>query len=664
MACKIKELPTEIDLQIWSHLSLTELSMLSQCDKTINKLLNFYLLHTAIMFWGCSQRDRLLIRKALSYGADASIIEVDEADPSASTNFGLPLRDHPTKRLTRVSTLALVAESGDEVTFQFLLDHGARVDPCILSDSRWPSMSKFLLAPHRMQLLYQCIKNGLIDEMANPKESIDRLLIEPVGSSADLDESDWWAKGAIPRLSLLQNTDGRDKSAVVASVLLESISVARFLASFVPSWRNHPIEFLLRAYYGYDWLRLMLFVPPVIPKLTRTTTEWLVLIAAHQMASSGSTKMIDVLLEAQIDISKDTTEIGFPFGRRTIDALTEEWLIDPKWLTGVDAVYVYVLSVDCTKPTQPGALSASQGLEYLFQKGASLGKTLFWGPEGLSIGCIRPLYWYAWRKWDCERGLLHDEAFSMLKILLRKGAVKAMLKDCLTVCKCTRSPTQSALTLSQRQVILARWAVLLDIMTIEYSIHPHYTPGLSRMLSHLLRSIVKEALDLDLDSPEINTPHLLVARLNRGIINIRHALTIRKLIEKGANLRCTAVWGGKPESILEAVSSSFKQNLKPDTMRYKLQRSFVRGLITLGAKPLGDDEFSGGLEVDEEQCFGFVFGADPASKTLPAYEGVIPEEEIPLWTLDGVPLLCLPESCFPKRRIWELSPRCQIANLT
>ncbi|KAK7212090.1 hypothetical protein V2G26_019268 [Clonostachys chloroleuca] len=654
MACKINELPVEIDLQIWSHLSLAELSMLSQCDKTINKLLNFYILHTAIMHWGCSQGDRLLIRKALSYGADASIIEIDDADPSTSTNFGLPLRDHPANRLTRASTLALVAERGDEVTFQFLLDHGARVDPCILNDLRWPSMSKFLLDPSRMQLLQQCIKNGLIDDMATHEESIDRLLIEPVGSTADLDESDWWAKGANPHLNLLQNTDEGVKSAVVAFVLLESISVARFLASFAPSWYNYPIEFLLRAYYGYDWLRLMLFVPPVIPRITPTTAEWLVLIAAHQMASSRSTKMMDVLLEAQIDIGKDTAEISFPFGRRTRDTMTEGWVIDPKGLTGVDAVFVYVLAVDCTKPFEPGALSASQGLQYLFQKGASLGDTIFWRPEDLSEGCIRPLYWYAWRKWDCERGLLHDEAFSMLKILLRKGAVKSVLKHYLTVCKCTCSSTQSALTLSQRQVILARWAALVDIMTIGF--HPHDTPRLSRMLSHLLQSIVKDALDLDLDSLEINTPHLLLARLNRGIINMRHVLTIRKLIEKGANLRCTALWGGKVESMLEVVSSSFKRDLKPDSIRYKLQRSFVRGLVKLGAKPLEDGEFSGGLELDEEQCFGFVLGCDPASKKIPAYEGVIPEEEIPLWTLDGVPLLCLPESCFPKRRIWEYSP--------
>ncbi|CAG9951360.1 unnamed protein product [Clonostachys rosea f. rosea IK726] len=130
-------------------------------------------------------------------------------------------------------------------------------------------MSKFLLDPHRMQLLHKCIKNGLIDDMTNHEESIDRLLIEPVGSSAGLDESGWWAKGANPHLSLLQNTDEGVKSAVVAFVLLESISVARFLASFAPSWHNHPIEFLLRAYYGYDWLRLMLFVPQSFPELLR-----------------------------------------------------------------------------------------------------------------------------------------------------------------------------------------------------------------------------------------------------------------------------------------------------------------------------------------------------------------------------------------------------------
>ncbi|CAG9983540.1 unnamed protein product [Clonostachys byssicola] len=135
-----------------------------------------------------------------------------------------------------------------------------------------------------------------------------------------------------------------------------------------------------------------------------------------------------------------------------------------------------------------------------------------------------------------------------------------------------------------------------------------------------------------------------------------HALTIPKLIEKAANLRCTALWGGKVESILEAVSSSFKQGLNPDSMRYKLQCSFVRGLIKLGAKPLESGEFSGGLDVYEEKCFGFVFGCDPASKKIPAYEGVMQEGEIPLWTLDGVPLLCLPKSCFPKRRIWEYSP--------
>ncbi|CAG9983539.1 unnamed protein product [Clonostachys byssicola] len=421
-------------------------------------------------------RGPLLTQRALSYDADVSIIEIDEAGPSASTNFGLPLRDHPANRLTRVSTIALVAGGGDEFTF---LDHGARIDPCILSDSRWPSISNFLLDSHRIQLLHHCIKNGLIDDMRNHEESIDRLLIEPVSSSADLDESDWWAKGANPHLSLLQNTYEGVKSAVVAIVLLESISVARFLASFAPSWDNHPIEFLLRAYYGYDWLRLMLFVPP--------------------MASSGSTKMMDVLLDARIDIAKDTEEIGFQFGRRTRDTMTEGWLIDPKGLTGVDAVYVYVLSVDCTKATEPGTLSASQGLQYLFQKGASLGDTVFWRREDLSEGCIRPLYWYAWRKWDCESALLHDEAFSMLKILLRKVAVKSMLKHYLTVCKCTCSTTESAPTLSQRRVILARWAALVDLMTTGF--HPHDASRLTRMLSHLFQSVVRNALDLDLDSP-------------------------------------------------------------------------------------------------------------------------------------------------------------------
>ncbi|CAH0055311.1 unnamed protein product [Clonostachys solani] len=378
------------------------------------------------------------------------------------------------------------------------------------------------------------------------------------------------------------------------------------------------------------------------------------LSAAMRMAQTGETGIVDMLLTSRLGINRPLVA-----DLQVLEESVEgHYMITPVW--------AYVLA-DFSERQQTGPLSASEGLQYLFHHGAVIRAT-----TQLRMKSEKPppsLLEMFWAKNNGFATLLNDDLYGMIRILIRKQAVRGAVHSFLLwkdnvsgldpgflVQRMVPHP-RLVPSPEQKQVIVHRWNAILDLLLTPRNVDIGFQEELNDMLFLFLMNVVKKAASEDFREAQNKAPdtHLIASAIDMfgpgpGLPEELDPVTIRKLIEKGADIRWRPPWGEyKGRSILEAIAITQTQhhdyllaNVRPTR-----QHSFVNTLLGLGAErvdtttpnlrgrlgmrghPRGWFRFVQGKVREEDALLwcptaGFLLGYRPAAMPLgEAEEGVV-----------------------------------------
>ncbi|CAH0046545.1 unnamed protein product [Clonostachys solani] len=598
----MNELPTEIYLHISGWLTLRELARLNQCNRSINNRWESYLLSIPVardqlMYWGCCRGQTWAIQKAISYGADVSAVgvwsnfEIAE-NPVYSTCLNLP----DTK-----STLVLAAQQDDLVAYEFLLRAGARIDPADNRGKRWELLAGCLFNFQRPEPLRLYLKFGSKRDIPYFQNELDRTLRKSVFNRVGEDACRAWLDlGANPLAVGGGHGSEGSGSALAMAMVTGPVPLARLMRT--------------RASADLSLAHLYSFVHSgfCVPSYHESVACISVLAAAHNLADSGLPEMIDLSLEAHENINMTVvSQLDLPGPR--------QWYM-------MNAVMAYVLRVDCDRDQKAGILSPSEGLQYLFHKGALAIHTHAGHLGGYPT---HSLLWLFWHKWDRLEGLLNNEVHAILRILARKKAAWGLLLGFLSSIRTGRNNTRLIKNTEQHNIITSRWSSLLDLVLIERNCFLVLKDEMNNLLFRLLLYTMEQIVKLDLALSDI-TPGTVSPDTDCSTAECE-VITIQKLINKGADIKWTPTWGEyKGHSILDWIARWYirHESLHMPTVQYNQQRSFVNTLVRLGAER-PDDLLSGLLsepDIAYERWARFVFGE-------------VPEEEVLLWNSRAAPLL-------------------------
>ncbi|CAG9974289.1 unnamed protein product [Clonostachys byssicola] len=355
-------------------------------------------------------------------------------------------------------------------------------------------------------------------------------------------------------------------------------------------------EYLLSREHFRQWLAV--FDPLEGPGYKRTlqyrySTRVPMFAAAMRMAESGETGIVDMLLTTRLDINQPLTV--------ALESLEES--VEGRCM--ISPVWAYVLA-DFTQRDQTGPFSASEGLQYLFHHGAVIQTT-----TQAAVTSERPphsLLELFWTKNNGFASLLNKDLYAMTRVLIRKqaarGGVPAFLLWKDNVLGMDTGPLIQRMvphprlkpSLEQKQTIIRRWSAILDILLTPRNFELAFQDELSDVLFLFLMRVVRklscqdfrEAFkggpDMRVDNTAIHFDIFVPAP---GLADDLDPVTIRKLIEKGADITWRPKWGQfKGQSILEAIAVT--QTRGQDSMmalvRPSRLQSFVSTLLGLGAE--------------------------------------------------------------------------------
>ncbi|CAI6082672.1 hypothetical protein V2G26_005526 [Clonostachys chloroleuca] len=343
---------------------------------------------------------------------------------------------------------------------------------------------------------------------------------------------------------------------------------------------------------------LAVFDPLQGPKFKRMlqyrySTRVPMFAAAMRMAESGETGIVDMLLTTRLDINQPLIV--------ALESLEES--VEGRCM--VSPVWAYVLA-DFPMRKHKGPFSASEGLQYLFHHGAVI-QTTTQAPS-TSERPAHSLLELFWTRNNGFRSLLNDDLYAMTRILIRKqaarGAVPAFLLWRDNILGLNPGPlfqrmvphTRLKPSLEQKQSIIRRWSAILDILLTPRNFELPFQEELNHLLFLFLMRVVKKLAGQDFreafkngpDMSYMSTP-LDIFIPAPGLDDELDPITIRKLIEKGADIRWRPTWGEyRGQSILEAIAVNQTQGQGQDSLmaivRPSRQQSFVSTLLGLGAE--------------------------------------------------------------------------------
>lgn len=602
MPSHIECLPNELFEPILVDLSLLDVARLNQSSKPLNKSLDSYLLRlptakSRLMRWGCQNGERWAIVKALAHGADITLVEVG---PIVS------------------STICLAARRHQYETIEFLLELGAQINPSGVDHRQERALRKRLFEPRNPKLLRLCLELGAGDQIPNLQDGLDGALLRCVRLGLDPEISrQWLGLGANPMHLTGKNDD--PQSPFSMAVLSGSLPLTRAL---LPPNANLGIPDDTSLFelprYAYADLHPWHSVP--------------ILAAARSMATTGTTDMMEALLNMGGDINLSVKCHLAAFGVSGHDPHP------------INPLLTYVMSLDMEK--DPGAMKVTpaQGLEYLLEKGAKSDKPR--PKRDDSDHAVLPLIYLLWEKHKGLKCLLNPEIFAVFKLLIANGGARDVVStfivpsdpryykgpDRRRVYWWSRTETRKdPFTDDEYRVVMKRWGVLLDLMLRD----ENFERGLSAEIDNLLLEFVKGVLSTTLNlragvSEKSGTMELY------EFIDESHPTTIQKLVEKGASLDrksasdAPAITCGS-STLLKDIFEQADPGLDSyylvrwphwrglDSFQAARQRSFIAMLVAMGARP-------------------FLNTPEPAENSPPAYKklraafmGEIAEGEKLLW---------------------------------
>lgn len=344
MASKFESLPVELLHNVLSTLSIIEISKLQQCSKPLNHTLDSYLFSlpdavNKVMQWGCVHGEKWAIEKALSHGADISVVDI------ARTNTNTP-----DSAYIQTSTLCLAARRYNYKAFQFLLDSGARLDASGIDDSQSFGLRQRLFDPRKPRLLKQCVDHGVIDQITSFQTGIDEAHYLSVNFGCDLDTCQTWLDLGVDPANVVGKTEENrtSTSALALAILSRLVPLVQMLLSRIRSSRVRTRRILYAA-NGTEY---------------RPTSPWEavpILAAARFMGIQGETDMLDILLEAGGDINFIAES-----------HLLSLWdIYDFQWPCALTPLLTYVLTVNFNDDVEDMKLPPPRGVSILFERGAS-----------------------------------------------------------------------------------------------------------------------------------------------------------------------------------------------------------------------------------------------------------------------------------------------------
>ncbi|KAF4944589.1 hypothetical protein FSARC_14632 [Fusarium sarcochroum] len=385
MASSIESLPIELFEPVLYSLTLTEISILQQCSKALYASLNPYIFSfptsvNKLLQWGCLHGETWAIKKAVSYGADISVVDY----------FSI-----------RTQTLYLTLLRHQYNTFRYLLDSGAQIDAKGVSRSRKRAFRRRFFDPRDPKFIQLLLMHCSKDEISQYQSGVDRALLSSVKMRLDPKICQAWLDLGANPVDLGPKDARNPHSALAVAVLSGLVSLTKLLLSYKPD-----LDLLSRRMRRGSETRNNLCPWNACPMLA----------AARYMATNGSTIMLYMLLDAGGDINASVTSLVRI--RYTPHHIGKSFVK----MCNMTVMLAYLLALDLKTDI---VLDPTKGVEYLLSVGFEATPRF---REGEVFSPLRMLQ----ESWGgTKECLLNDTAYSLLKLTIKHGLARGAVYDFL-----------------------------------------------------------------------------------------------------------------------------------------------------------------------------------------------------------------------------------------
>ncbi|KAM5349540.1 hypothetical protein ACJ41O_006045 [Fusarium nematophilum] len=406
MDSPLESLPPELFSPILASWSVEEISRLMQCNRRLHKSLDPYLFSlptsaSRLMRWGCVHGEKWAVKKALSYGADVTVVEI--SSPNS--------KNHKAGR--------------------FLLESGACLDVRIHTNQAL-ALHESLFDTWDTRLIQQCIDHRVEDHIPNFQTGLDEALLRSVKCQNGFDKCKYWlGLGANPT-ALVGKWHWNAESPLAIAVLTRTVPLIQLLLSRTTD--------------------LHVSIPGVPPRDQRVWNDpvhpWKavpMIAAARRMATDGDTTAMELLLQAGGDINTKAESHLEGFNTRGAEM--------PRTIT---PLHTFVLTADMDNMKFP----ASQGVKFFLERGAEMAPSRSPGGDlcpRMPVGVVSKL----WEKFDGVQCLLNDEIYAVLKLLIRHGGAKRAVSHFLLRQTFRGS---APVPPEVYDVVVDRWRIVLDLL--------------------------------------------------------------------------------------------------------------------------------------------------------------------------------------------------------
>ncbi|KAF4974514.1 hypothetical protein FZEAL_8592 [Fusarium zealandicum] len=554
MTSNFESLPLELFEPIIFNMGPIALASLRQGNKSLNQTLGPYMFSNRkavnqLMRWGCVHGEIWAIQKALSLGADPSMVEIPIKGEDYGGRASTPVQ---------TPTLCLAARRYHYQVTEFLLLFGAQLDLNGVHHYQIKALRQRLFDCQRPELLLLYLEYGLRDMIPRFQDGIDDALRSSVKACLGLENHRiWLSLGANP-IAPGGKCKREPESALSLAILSGSIPVARLLLSLTINWNisAQRLPYTSQTAMNKPSNRPWLAVP--------------MLAAAYRMATHGTTDMMELLLKAGADIN---VVVGGYWEQSYAMILR---LTSP--------LLTYAFAIDFAAETVPGKLTPHRGFKYLLKKGAELQLR---DPEGsLTVWSSISVLHRIWSKANDRDRLLDKRLYGVLRLLIANGGANGMtlsfmlpLSD-MRGAPCPWANKPDPTCDKAFQIAMARWRSLLDLLLQHHdyrkcSIHEMLFKFILRLNNLLGDSCFTTNSEYRLD------------------VDATQPITIQQLLDRGANLNHRAQIRYKTFSGNILCHLTFKRNwFHPSELhcyyganKCQRQLSLVSMLVSLGADP-------------------------------------------------------------------------------
>ncbi|RSL59916.1 hypothetical protein CEP54_007069 [Fusarium duplospermum] len=593
MSSSFESLPLDVFEIIIQKTDLVDIWCLQQCNPALEITLDPYMIvepHAIhkLMTWGCLRDNIWAIKKALSLGADISVVEVAWRPDGVLC-----------------STLGIAARKRQHEAFEFLLKSGAQPDVAV-HITQSTTFKRYLFTPQVPRFVQLCQDYCVMDKIPNIQANLDEALVKAVKMNLRLEICQTWMDlGANPTGQVGKSWD--PETALSLAISLGSITLAKAMIS-----RGCHLDLPIQSQGPIDYP----------PKQQMEPWKYIPMIAAaRRLALKGKTDMIRLLLEVGADINVKC--------RAWIQDSTDHDNYTQRIITPLST---YLLSVDFNADRKP---SPSRMVSWFLNKGANSRST---DPDHLDLLDL-------WKHFKGAKCLLNDEIFTIIKLFLKNGAAKGKVPQLLAgqgLHSSKQFPLDNPITLEQQTVGIERWNINIDMLLKDDNFDGNLTDHIDALLMELLGYIMDCLFRWNHDAPDPCTSELWT-----NLYDLSHPIMIQKLLERGASINATTL-GLHGKAVLTVVASKFRnRNRYPWPSRIgrfqqKQQRSFVSMLANLGAASVFMKE--GQSSKPKHQGHGVYL------LWRCALQGEVADEEMLLWNPTAGALVDVPDRLNPQER--------------